>query len=257
MIVTCPACATRYKVPDGAFGAEGRDVRCKSCSFEWLAVPDDLSPSPAKREFAPSAPEAAQAAAAGRKAEEAMEPQARPSVDIEAAARRRTMFRKTEAANKKLDWPAIAIAASIFIGVISLYPLRNTITSLVPAAGPLYKLAGIEINLVGFDFANVSVAREFDSGLPVLTVAGDVVNVSGRLMPVPRVRFGLRDGAQQEIYHWSVSVSEDPLFPGERARFSTKLAAPPKEARDVLVRFNGGAGSGRRQALLFTSSKGR
>ncbi|VAW15199.1 hypothetical protein MNBD_ALPHA09-74 [hydrothermal vent metagenome] len=262
MIITCPSCATRYKVPDGAFGAEGRDVRCKSCAFEWRAVPDDLPPVPIDPNREDTKANGDQSPGTGPLAmkgaeEEAEGARRRPAVDIEAAARKRSIFRQAAAARQGPDWPAIALAASLLIGVISLYPLRNTITSLVPAAGPLYNLAGIEINLVGFDFANVAVVREFDNGLPVLAIAGEVVNVSDRPMAVPRVRLGLRDGAQQEIYFWTVAVSEYPLFPGATARFSTKLAAPPKEARDVLLRFNSGPGAGRRQAFLFTGSEDR
>ncbi len=35
MILTCPACATQYRLKDGAIPPEGRQVRCASCKHKW------------------------------------------------------------------------------------------------------------------------------------------------------------------------------------------------------------------------------
>ena len=40
MILTCPACATKYVVKDGAIPPGGRQVRCASCKHSWHQDPE-------------------------------------------------------------------------------------------------------------------------------------------------------------------------------------------------------------------------
>src|SRR5262245_39852207 len=46
MILTCPQCATRYRVNGAAFAPPGRQVRCKKCQYSWCQSP------PAEEELA-------------------------------------------------------------------------------------------------------------------------------------------------------------------------------------------------------------
>ena len=46
MIIACPACATRYVVPDSAIGIEGRTVRCAKCRHSWFQDGPELAVPP-------------------------------------------------------------------------------------------------------------------------------------------------------------------------------------------------------------------
>lgn len=56
MIIACPACATRYVVPDSAVGVDGRTVRCAKCRHSWFQEGPELAPPPkAPPQAAPAA----------------------------------------------------------------------------------------------------------------------------------------------------------------------------------------------------------
>ncbi len=63
MIIACPACNTRYVVPDSAIGIDGRTVRCAKCKHSWfqdgpeLAAPPPPVPEPEPVVEAPPPPE--------------------------------------------------------------------------------------------------------------------------------------------------------------------------------------------------------
>ncbi len=77
MIISCPACGTRYVVPETAIGGDGRTVRCAKCKHSWFQEPDLLdlteqvetvpvekpAPPPASPPPAPAVPKATEPSA--------------------------------------------------------------------------------------------------------------------------------------------------------------------------------------------------
>jgi hypothetical protein len=106
-----------------------------------------------------------------------------------------------------------------------------------PAAAQIYAALGVEVNTRGLAFRNLSYGQDFENGIPVMAIKGEIVNVSGGDIVPPRVRFSLLNEAEQEIYHWTMKVGESSLAADASVPFSTRLASPPAAARNIQVRF--------------------
>ncbi len=134
-----------------------------------------------------------------------------------------------------VGWGSLAATIALIAGLSVQY--RQSVVKALPGSAHLYARLGMPVNVRGMTFANVVYKRDFENGLPVLAIKGEVVNLTDQQMILPRVRFGLLDGTEQELYHWTVKVDKKPIAPNARVKFVTRLASPPKGAEGLMVRF--------------------
>jgi predicted Zn finger-like uncharacterized protein len=157
--------------------------------------------------------------------------------DIETVALRRA---KEEASRWPLRWPLgtwpSAVLALIAINA-ALIGGRAEVVRWAPQTASLYAAIGLPVNLRGLVFANVTTQTELQDGVQVLVVEGTIMSTGARATEVPRLRFGLRNEAGQEIYSWTALPDRKALGAGETLAFRSRLATPPPEGRDVVVRF--------------------
>lgn len=120
---------------------------------------------------------------------------------------------------------------------IALISYRDAIVRKLPQTASLYAAIGLPVNLRGLAFADLHTSYETQDGVDVLLVQGAIISKSEQPVAVPPVRLAVRNGTHQEIYAWTAKPERALLRPQERLPFKARLASPPQDASDVLVRF--------------------
>ncbi len=251
MIIQCPACETRYNVPDNTVGARARKVRCAKCAHEWVIGPqtEEAAPEPvAQAEASASEPAeenpAAPVAAAATEAVTADEPEAaeEPLVRIRSDLRRQGP-RDLKARRAAADIVGTIVLSLLLLGglAFALITWRVTIVRSLPMTASLYGALGIQVNALGIEIREKDWQIAQQNGLPVLTIKGTITNTTRRGIAVPPLELTLRDDKQKDLYHWQVVLDVKQLKPGETQPIQITRKNPPLEAHDVEIKFAPGA----------------
>ena len=227
MILTCPACRTRYLVDDAAVvGDAGRQVRCANCSHSWHFVPGpvlDEQPAadaqlldPARIEPGLDAPPAPIAGSSSG-----------PSPGAAAAH---------AASWVGIGWLALILllAVAILAGIVA----RDEVVAMWPPAARLYAFAGIKTELpgAGLEIRKILPTRTTDG----LVIEGEIANLGATALDVPRLRVALLDPGKKEIQFKIIEPPKERLLPGEVARFKTPFQQTDASATKVAVTFASG-----------------
>jgi predicted Zn finger-like uncharacterized protein len=156
--------------------------------------------------------------------------------DIETVAARRARLDAERRRNRWLPGPVTTMLALLAV-IAALIAWRNEVVRWLPQTASLYAALRLPVNLRALEFANVTTQKETQDGVTVLVVEGTIVSTAKRIVEVPRLRFAVRDEAGHEVYAWTALPAQSVLAPGETLAFRSRLASPPRESNDVLVRF--------------------
>jgi predicted Zn finger-like uncharacterized protein len=167
----------------------------------------------------------------------AAEADAEPLEDIETYAARR---QKRRFGRPSLHWPLSNLQSGILALLIVdaiLVGWRGDVVRILPQTASFYATLGLPVNVRGLALDSVTTTTEQHEGVPILVVEGSVVNNTRKIVDVPRLKFVVRNSANEEIYSWTVVAPRATLPPGDAVSFRSRLASPPTDGRDVLVRF--------------------
>lgn len=255
MQIVCPNCQTSYGVTPAALGPEGRNVRCAKCKQVWHALPEEAL-AQAEVQAAAAHDENADQPADNWSDSEA------PHVDspslapggAEAAADWSAEVRRSEASEDedeprprrgrrgrwRLPRPHLGLSAGVAAMAAMIAGLiiwRTDVVRLLPQTAAFFKLASINVNLRNLVIEDVQVSTETVNGAPVTVIEGAIASTSFKPQEIPRLHFVVRDAGGTQVYAWNAVLEPSVVNPGEKVPFKSRLASPPPNAYDLVVRF--------------------
>ena len=247
MIIACPACSTRYVVPDNAVGVEGRTVRCARCRHSWFQAGPELPERPADQEpattFVDPAAEARStpvAEPAHDTAPDAEEPPTPPPLPrstrciAEAAESdhaspfdHQPPFRPRR--NPAKLWTIAAVTFALSIAALGGAAYFFGLPQWLPGNGQTFGADRPDLEL-SFPPEKQD-RRQLPNGTEYFGASGTVSNVGKDIRTLPAILIVLRDSRDQVVKTWEVPPPQDELAPGESVTINAAVTDVPKTAK--------------------------
>lgn len=231
MILQCPECYAKFKIPDGALGDAGREVRCGKCAHLWHAMPEGVDASVLD---VAGQPEETNTKSAKNKSAKA------PDIDAVLAGKAHTSKPSMEEALGNYKPPKKVRSKKVFWGVMSVaYVLLIMVCaglwSLVHAPEILgFKGSG------GFAFERMELTDMPKIGgdrftmKPMYKIGGTIRNTSAQTKMVPVIRVTLTDQDGAVVYRRE-SKDRKSLPPGDTVDFLMENLEQPEKAHTHFI----------------------
>jgi predicted Zn finger-like uncharacterized protein len=224
MIISCPSCLTHYNFPDQRLSGDGMAISCAACGHSWIesrAVEIvDISPRKLPTVI-----------------EHGFEPDSEVKRLVEASRRAKEAFavKKRQRLGRLRGWAILGACLLAPVAAAASFP--ELVVRLAPVTVRAYDAMGYNVNIYGLEIRRIEQQHAFVDGLRVLSIKGEISNISNSTQKIPWLRFGLNDRSQAEVYTWTLDTGVRPLRAGESTSFVTRVASPPESAKNLQIRF--------------------
>lgn len=252
MIIACPACNTRYVLPDTAIGVEGRTVRCAKCRHSWFQdgapppppeTPIELAPAPvaAAPARAPAPEPVAEQGLADEDAgpappppvfQETSAPLPTPGTGEDAAYASHSQFDYEPPFRQRRNLSRVWMIAAALFAVVALGAVAATawygLPSWIPFAQPMFaeEQPGLKLD---FPEKQQGIRELADKSL-FFEANGSITNISQTGRSVPTILVVLSDARGRVVYTAEIDPPKRNLAPGESIAVTEALVSVPKAA---------------------------
>jgi predicted Zn finger-like uncharacterized protein len=233
VIVSCPACATRFSLDASLLGPNGRNVRCAKCGHRWKQEPPppieplppvELEATPVDAPPAGMAPGLA-ALLSGRE-------QQKPVSQVVVPPK----LKPAQPKRKVGLWPWILLLGILCGLAVAAYIYQGPIARMFPAAQSVYDLFGVGESDAARLLQVGNIKSEQRSGLTA--IRGDVFNPTDYPLSVPPLMVVALDKDKNPIGDgFRFRTQESRIAPGETITFRVLYDNPPPGMTSIIVTF--------------------
>ena len=237
MILTCPACETRYLIADGAIPSAGRQVRCASCKHSWFQPgPEESQRESEQLPLPPPSPPAAAVAPAPSMAANRMD------ADDEEPAATDTSFEEAEPRPRwRLHvppvwrWISLALLTLVALVLIGIGIVRYM--GLEPQLESMFTRPSTPESRLLLNVVRQPERRILESGNELFAISGRIVNPTNEEQKIPDIRAELRDAKGKLVYGWTITPPQRSLEARGSIEFNAAEVNVPRNAQRLTISF--------------------
>lgn len=169
--------------------------------------------------------------------EHGFEPDSEVKRLVEASRLAREAFaaKKRQRLGRLRGWAVLGACLIAPVAAAAAFP--ELVVGVAPVTVRAYDAVGYNVNIYGLEVRRVEQQHAIVDGVRVLTIKGEITNISNSTQKIPWLRFGMNDSQQLEVYNWTLDTGARPLRAGESTNFVTRVASPPETAKNLQIRF--------------------